>query len=99
MLSQSRWDKENELISENWNDKQTAVLDRLFDPPEVGVDRFLQVKKKRIGLQVRYKLISSSLRTENQIDSQALTNFFGGNIPGIGLSFSGTYTSIIICGD
>lgn len=89
---------ERELISENGNDKQTAVLDGLFGPPETRVDKFLQVKK-RLSFQVRYKLIISSLRTENQIDSQALTNFFGGNIPGIGLSFFGTYTSIIICGD
>lgn len=37
---------ERELISENGNDKQTAVLDRLFDPHEIGVDRSLQVKKK-----------------------------------------------------
>jgi len=45
---------------------------------------------------MRYKFISISLRTENQVDSKALTDFFGENIPDIGLSLLGTYTSISI---
>lgn len=48
---------------------------------------------------MRYKLISINLRTENQVDSKALTSFFGENIPDISLSFFGTYTSIILWGD
>lgn len=48
---------------------------------------------------MRYELISINLRAEDHLDSKALTNFFGENIPDIGLSFFGTYTYIILWRD